>query len=321
MAKSIPYILQGKNIVLFVDGQPNTVTESHLNYTKLLTAIKEGDWDSVPGLISVKAALKSYGLGRVTVTENEVLFDGKAIHNALTTRMLNAFRDGFPINHFAKFMENLDANPSFRARNELIGFLDACQLPITDDGCFLAYKKIRYDWKDVYTGTIDNNIGAKPSMPRRDVNEDPNQTCSAGLHVCSYSYLKSYSGQRVVAVKVNPADVVSVPVDYDNAKMRVCQYEVMFEVKMEDALEDTLSKGPAVYVAPTTPHSKIKRSYRVEDVLENMAYRDFAILCQDLKTDEWGNVIKADQYADVLDLIEDVKISRIRKSIDELGLA
>ena len=38
------------------------------------------------------------------------------------------------------------------------------------------------------------------------------------------------SGDRMVAVKINPADVVSVPSDYGNQKLRTCRYEVMFEV-------------------------------------------------------------------------------------------
>jgi hypothetical protein len=245
--RPIPFILQGKNIVVFIGGQPTTVTESHLNYDKLRDAIKASDWAAVPALVTVRKTLSAYTYGRVSISDNDILFDGKPIHNALSSRMLNAFKEGFPIDHFSRFMENLDANPSYRARNELVGFLDACELPITDDGCFMAYKKIRADWKDCYSGTIDNSIGQKPTMARRDVNEDPNQTCSAGLHVCSYSYLSRYSGERIVAVKIDPADVVSCPVDYNNSKLRVCAYEVVEELAFEAAQKnDVLSAGLSV---------------------------------------------------------------------------
>jgi hypothetical protein len=197
--------------------------------------------------------------------------------------MLNAFKEGFPIDHFSRFMENLDANPSYRARNELVGFLDACELPITDDGCFMAYKKIRADWKDCYSGTIDNSIGQKPTMARRDVNEDPNQTCAAGLHVCSYSYLSSYSGERIVAVKIDPADVVSCPVDYNNSKLRVCAYEVVEELAFEAAQKnDGLSAGPSVVTgfAPTErPADYFSKSledifyeFSADDIERVMAY-------------------------------------------------
>jgi hypothetical protein len=34
-------------------------------------------------------------------------------------------------------------------------------------------------------------------------------------------------------VKVNPADVVAVPTDYNGTKMRVCRFEVLEECKQE----------------------------------------------------------------------------------------
>jgi hypothetical protein len=36
-------------------------------------------------------------------------------------------------------------------------------------------------------------------------------------------------------VAVDPKDVVAVPTDYDNAKMRVCRYTIVGEVAKEDA--------------------------------------------------------------------------------------
>lgn len=315
----IPFILQGANIVLYVNGQPVIVDTSHVNYKAVKEAILAQDWDTVKEMATVKAAVMKASNGRVAVTEDQVTFDGQPVHNALSRRMLQMFTEGFPIAHFCKFMENLDANPSYRARNELYGFLEACNLPITDDGCFLAYKKIRSDWKDTFSGKIDNSIGQKPTMPRRDVNEDSNQTCSAGLHVCSYSYLKSYSGERIVAVKVNPADVVAVPTDYNNAKMRVCQYEVVEELPFDSAqYDDVLSSGPVVRTGFV--QSTHKKSYRVEDVLEDMDLEFFTELCEELK------VQSAAYYNDLADewkmtsLIDDVKIGDIRRAIDKLNL-
>jgi hypothetical protein len=45
------------------------------------------------------------------------------------------------------------------------------------------------------------------------------------------------SDSRVVIVKIDPADVVSIPSDYNGAKGRACRYEVIGEmgVKAEDA--------------------------------------------------------------------------------------
>jgi hypothetical protein len=68
-------------------------------------------------------------------------------------------------------------------------------------------------------------------VPRNCVDEDPDRTCSHGLHVCSFDYLPhfSHANGHVVVCKVNPADVVAIPRDYNNTKMRVCRYEVVGE--------------------------------------------------------------------------------------------
>jgi hypothetical protein len=76
-------------------------------------------------------------------------------------------------------------NPSYRAVNELYGFLEKNRLPITPDGHFLAYKKVRDDYKDIHSGTMDNSVGKIVEMERNQVNDDKNQTCSSGLHFCS----------------------------------------------------------------------------------------------------------------------------------------
>src|SRR5690606_24725742 len=57
---------------------------------------------------------------------------------------------------------------------------------------------------------------------------NPNNTCSFGLHVACFDYAKGF-GPRLIEVKVNPADVVCVPTDYNGTKMRVCKFEVIQE--------------------------------------------------------------------------------------------
>jgi hypothetical protein len=68
-------------------------------------------------------------------------------------------------------------------------------------------------------------------MPREEVDEDPNRTCSTGLHVACFDYAKDF-GERLIEVKVNPRDVVAVPVDYNGTKLRCCQFEVIREGKV-----------------------------------------------------------------------------------------
>ena len=68
-------------------------------------------------------------------------------------------------------------------------------------------------------------------MQRRKVNDDCGVGCSDGLHCGALEYVESYraeyAGDRVVIVKVNPKDVVSVPTDCECQKVRTCEYQVI----------------------------------------------------------------------------------------------
>jgi hypothetical protein len=80
---------------------------------------------------------------------------------------------------------------------------------------------------------MDNSPGRVVEMERNQVDDNKDQTCSTGLHFCGMSYLSHFSGERTVIVKVNPADVVSIPSDYNGAKGRACRYEVVGELGVE----------------------------------------------------------------------------------------
>jgi acyl carrier protein len=92
-------------------------------------------------------------------------------------------------------------------------------------------------------------------MPREDVEDNPERTCSAGLHVCSMEYLNhayiSDSQYRTIACKVNPVDVVSVPTDYNRSKMRVCRYEVIGDVDEVGSQITTEKLSSGSFIAPT----------------------------------------------------------------------
>ncbi len=83
-------------------------------------------------------------------------------------------------------------------------------------------------------------------MPRHKVAFDPSNGCAAGLHVGTHNYTKSYrtnDSQTVVMVKVNPADVVSVPTG-ECEKMRCCRYVVLeqFDDVDEEGLKEPVYK-------------------------------------------------------------------------------
>jgi len=233
MSKPIPYLLQGKNIILVIDGKSHTISrDTHIAYVKIVDALKAQDWDALRDLVEPKKAIVNFGKGFVSINDNKVMWKGKPFHNALANRMIEMFQDGFPIDPMVRFMENLMQNPSKRSVDQVYGFLEKNKLPITEDGYFLAYKKVRTDYKDIHSGTISNHIGAVVEMDRNLVDDNPDSHCSVGLHFCSESYLGHFGGggDPVMILKINPADVVSIPTDYNGAKGRCCKYEVVGQV-------------------------------------------------------------------------------------------
>lgn len=237
---SFPYRLTPTSINILLNGTTYTITQdSHQYYDRIRAALKDKDYETVQDLIDLPKAVNTFGEGLVKVVDGIVMFGEYAIHNTLTKRIIEQMEEGFDVKPMIKFLENLMQNPAKRAVDELFDFLEATSLPITEDGHFVAYKKVRTDYKDIYTGTISNAVGQVVKMPRNMVDEEKSRTCSAGLHFCSESYLPHYgamdiSQARVVLVKINPADVVAIPADYDNAKGRACRYEVIGEADFKD---------------------------------------------------------------------------------------
>ena len=256
-----PFIIQGSNLTVVIDGNPHTISNTHVTFDKVKEAIKAGDWQKVKDIIEPKKVVLNYGMGNVSIQGETLYWKGKPWHNSMATRMIQMLTDGFPIEPMIKFMENLMLNPSNRSVQELYGFLEKNNLPITPDGCFLAYKKVRSDYMDVHSGTFDNSPGSVVEMPRNEVDDVADRTCSHGLHFCSKEYLQHFGGERTVIVKINPRDVVSIPTDYNQSKGRACRYEVISElgVNPEDAFVRPVQKD-AVAPAPVKHNPKLGKT-------------------------------------------------------------
>ncbi len=236
---SYPFILQGSNVTVVIDGKPHTISKTHVTYQKVVDAIKANDWDTVKNIIDPVKVVLNYGAGNVSIQGEKLFWKGQPFAGVLATRMITMLQDGFSVEPMVNFMHNLMKNPSKRSVDELYGFLEKNNLPLTPDGYFLAYKKVRRDFKDIHSGTMDNSPGTIVEMERNQVDDNKDQTCSTGLHFCGLSYLSHFGSgdDRTVIVKIDPADVVSIPSDYNGAKGRACRYEVIGEmgVKAEDA--------------------------------------------------------------------------------------
>lgn len=229
MNTGFPYIIQNDNLVLVIGTNTHTINKTHINYSKIMEAIKASNWDTVKDLIEPRKVILNYGKGNVSIQGATLYWKGKEMHNALAKRLIEMYQEGFPIEPMILFMENLMLNPSATAVDELYLFLEKCSLPITNDGHFLAYKRVRADFKDKFSGKFDNSVGQIVEMERNEVDDNRRRECSNGLHFCSRSYLDWFGSKNepVMILKINPRDVVSIPADHNDAKGRCCRYEVI----------------------------------------------------------------------------------------------
>lgn len=227
---SFPYIIQTNVITVVINGTTHVVNSDHLNFTKIRDAIRTQQWNIIEPLINVKTVISQYSNNAVEIKNGILYYKGTELHNALATKMIDMYKEGFSIDPLVAFMTNLMQNPSKRAVDELYTFLERGNLPITPDGFFLAYKKVNDNYRDCYTNTLDNRVGQVVQVERNSVDDNAQNLCSYGLHFCSLDYLKSFRGSHTMIVKINPADVVAIPVDYQFSKGRCCKYEVVGEV-------------------------------------------------------------------------------------------
>jgi hypothetical protein len=238
------------NITLILNAKNYSIGKSHPNYTRILQALKDGVHDDLEDLLDIPAAITSRmggNKGSVTVQHGQVYYRGSPMHNTVTERILAFLNEGLPTEPLVRFLENLLENPMPEAVKELYDFLEntsggRSQFPITEDGCFIGYKGISADWKDAYTGKIDNTIGTIVSMGRDKVDPNRRNECSYGLHVGTLEYARGFAA-RTILVKVNPRDCIAVPQDYNCSKLRVCQYEVLAEA--ENVIETPMYPMPS----------------------------------------------------------------------------
>ena len=226
------YIISGNGtMTIVIDNESFSIGHDHPNYMSIKECLVNNDPEGIKALIDIPASILNYSDGDIDIKDGVLSYQEEVIHNSLTSRIMTMMRNGFPFQPMLKFLENILSNPSNRAVEELYTFLENKNLPITEDGCFLSYKALTKDYTDKWTGAIDNSIGSIIEMQRRNVDDNCNIGCGDGLHVGAIEYVEGYRCEHnedvVVIVKVNPRDVVSVPVDSECQKVRCCRYEVV----------------------------------------------------------------------------------------------
>ena len=238
----VGYLILDSSIVLNYSGKTIVIAKSDDRFAKVLDCIRESNGDDVKLAAAIPAIVeieRRYNGDGIELKDGLLVANNEPLPAELEARILKFKELKLPYAPLLKFWENLKKNPSFNSRKMLFKFLEHNGHPLTTDGCFIAYRGVTEDFKDVHTKSFDNKPGSVCSMPRSEVDENPNNTCSNGLHVACFDYAKGF-GPKLVEVKVNPADVVAVPTDYNGTKMRVCRFEVVAEgsVIKDTVLED-----------------------------------------------------------------------------------
>jgi hypothetical protein len=224
----INFSMTGESLTVFVGGTPTTFRAGTVQYSQIAKAILEQDWDAIPALLTPGGALAKYLGDRFKVDGETLTFDGVTLPEALTERIATMAQEGQDPSPLLRFYERLHKNPSHRSRTQVFAFLKHLDIAIEADGTFLAYKGVKEDYTDQYTGTIANNPGQVHEMARNLISDDPNEACHFGFHVGALQYASGF-GPVVVICRVDPENVVCVPHDYSAQKMRVSRYEVVGE--------------------------------------------------------------------------------------------
>lgn len=276
------HIIKPNAVIAFIDGKQFTVRAGSLKYKAVLDALNSGKNDQfVAAILESEAKTLSKLTGQACFVEvgGVIFLDGIEIIGALQTKLSRLVREGFDLSYLVNFVRRLRKNPSRTAVSELYDFLAYAELPITPDGCFLAYKGVNPDYwsctagktnltkgKVNPQGRIFNGIGEVIECERVEVDDDRRNQCSNGLHVGSHDYATRF-GKRTVVVKVDPAHVVSVPLDESCQKMRVCGYTVVADYTGE--IKEAVATSKAVGIA-----SKVdKTAAKIEEKIKSLRKR------------------------------------------------
>lgn len=127
---------------------------------------------------------------------------------------------------------------------------------------------------DLHTHSMEIKLGEAVKFDRSECDADPRVSCSYGLHVGATSYVESFARSEsvVLVCLVNPMNVMAVP-QYDNSKMRVCEYYpfalATFEDRKIDIIEQKFFEYDYVNIEEKDLNEILSVQYDVRDTAMN----------------------------------------------------
>ena len=231
--------LRSKNTIVLhpSEGEPISISKdtNELLFLEVSELLEKGNLDELLNkYMDIKGKIERYSSNLFTVDnvkgEMYLKGDDMPMPEIMTAKLLELEKAGEDFMPLIRFWKKLKKNPSQASINQLYGFMIHNGIGLTELGDIVVEKGVKAkagNLVDNYTGTVDNSIGEVVKMNRTEVDEDPNRTCSRGLHVGAPEHVRQYYSGIIVKCSVNPINVVAVPTDYNNTKMRVCEYTVL----------------------------------------------------------------------------------------------
>ena len=246
-----PYIVSEETATLLYEGKPYTLQSSHPNFAPFKKALVDEDFETAINYLDIRKQIKEFSDGELRVRNGAVYYYSNQLHGKVVDKLLELLESGMKVGSpFIKFVKNLLDNPSNNSVEELYDFLSYKSLPIDDDGYVLGYKGVCSDgWSksgNTHTivlqgevnerGQIKNEVGDTIEVQRRSVDDNRQNQCSHGLHIGSFDYANNWASDgKLLLVRFNPRDAVSVPQDAECQKLRVCKYEVLEEIERDNS--------------------------------------------------------------------------------------
>lgn len=243
--EQILYVSNAASIVIRhpVDGSTKTIHKGNKNFDTIKTSLENGDFETALQYIDIPTHIETMSEGNVIYRDSKLLWKNEEVNTYLAERIVKliqtASEEETNVNKASKYMKFLDKlheNTSNRVYEQCFQFLEHHGFNIDDDGDILAYKRVSSELYDLWSGTVKYTIGSVVEMPRRDVSDDPNDSCASGLHFCTLRYVNAYmssSGGKIILMKIDPRDVVSVPKS-ETSKGRCCKLKVLNVYRDDD---------------------------------------------------------------------------------------
>jgi hypothetical protein len=236
--------------VIFADGSTYPVANDHPNYAEIIAFLLAGtdDDEKLLNLVNPFDAIYRSLVKlseRVSRKGTTIYLDGDPVDSALTKHIVRILDAGDDKDDswkaYVAFLEKLATNPSKVSQKHLYHYIESHNITIHPDGDIILWKgtdangKSKHagygivDGKEIVNDFLPNKVGSTVEIPRSRVDDNRNRHCSSGLHAGTFDYASGFKGSDGIlfTVKVNPRDVVSVPSDYNNAKVRISRYVVI----------------------------------------------------------------------------------------------